>query len=147
MVYKMNNKTLLYMIIGVVTCLSILLFINTFSFVLEFSPEKYLSPNNVQGIAVEHKGKLYTLNFQQQNDFITYINKAFKAGNSITPQPSTAINKIIIYPFNKSDIQITVYGYIGDDLIFSTPAWHSNELLQDKSEGALKKLLSQTYDP
>jgi hypothetical protein len=121
---------------------------NTFSFLLNVAPEKYLSQNNVRGIAVEHKGKLFTLNFQQQNDFITYINQAFKAGNAISPQPSTAINKIVIYQFeNKPDIDITVYGYIDNDLIFSTPAWFSNELLRDKSQGALKTLLSQTYDP
>lgn len=143
----MNNRTITYLIIAVVVAIGLLLLVNTLTFFQPGASEKYLSPNTVRGVAVEHNKKLYTLNFEQQNELLALLNRAVPTGKVLPNSPPTDAQKIIIYQFNQlPDIVITPIGYIDDELLFTTPTWNSNSLIRDISRGELKKLLSQTYD-
>jgi hypothetical protein len=146
----MSNRNILYLtglgLLGIV-----ILFAINIGAILSGHPvqEKYLRYNQVRGIAVRHNQTLYTLNFQQQNELITLFNESFEAATikeGVRQTPT--IDKIIVYQFNnKPDLIITPITYVDNDLIFSVPEWNPNGYLLDMSEGRLKKLLSQTYDP
>lgn len=143
----MSNRTLTYMIIGMVVGIAILLMINLLSVIQVTTPDKYISPNNVRGSAVEHNQLSYTLNFAQQNTLISLLNRSVPFG--ITPQPGRPapdFEKIVIYQFNNApDIIIIPIAYVDDGLLFSVPAWNPNGYLIDVSHGELKTLLSQIY--
>lgn len=146
----MSNRNLLYLtglgLIGMV-----ILFAVNLQALFSGHPiqEKYLKYNQVRGIAARYNQTLYTLNFQQQNELIDIFNQSFetekiKEGVRQTPN----IDKIVIYQFEgKPDLIITPLTYVEDDLVFSVPQWNPNGYLLDVSEGRLRKLLSQTFDP
>ncbi len=146
----MSNRTLVYLTALVILAMLILLGINMGS-ILTGQPEDqtYLRYNDVRGMAVSHNQLLYTLNFKQQNTIIDILNKAvrtdeIKPGNRQNPN----IDKLIIYLFdNKPDLVLNPIAYVDQDLIFSVPQWGENGFLMELSEGRLKQLLSQTYDP
>jgi hypothetical protein len=109
--------------------------------------QNYLKFNHVRGMAVRHKQLLYTLNFDQQNDVIQFLNRsvrleAIKTEGQIKPE----IDKIIVYLFEEpSKIEITPIAYIDRNLIYSAPQWGEGYFM-DVSDGQLQHLLSQTYD-
>jgi hypothetical protein len=110
--------------------------------------QTYLKYNEVKGIAVKHNNLLYTLNFQQQNDLITFINESVPAlslNNGVRQPPD--IEQIIIYQFgDKPDLVITPITYLNNQLVYSMPQWDNKRPLMEMSNGQLRKLLSQTYD-
>jgi hypothetical protein len=114
----------------------------------QFSSQTYLKHNDVRGIAVKHHDLLYTLNFRQQNDVIDFFNRSVQirempTGNRI----EIPIQQIIIYLFNATDVVLTPIAYLDNNLLYSAPQWNADGYLLDLSDGALKDLLSQTYDP
>lgn len=144
----MSNKVLFLMTGLVVACIIVLLVLNAIPLIWTPSTEKYLKFNEVRGVAVEHKDKLYTLNFNQQNDLIGYLNKSVPISTQVTEEkPKLEVSKIVIYLFGSPDIEIIPIEYRNNDLIFSSPDWNRSGLMKDMSGGAMKKLLSQTYDP
>lgn len=110
---------------------------------------QYLSRGDVRGSAVVHRSKEYTLNFSQQNALIAYINNTEKVPHTIkrTGQTLLDFEKIIVYKFNAPNIEIKPIGYVNNELLFSVPEWYKEGLLKDTSNGELKSILSQTYDP
>ena len=146
----MSNRTLVYLTTLVILAMAILLGVNMQS-ILTGQPENqtYLRYNDVRGMAVNHNQLLYTLNFKQQNTVIDILNEAIRI-NEIKPgnrQPPN-IEQLIIYQFdNKPDIVITPIAYVDQNLVFSAPLWGEDGFLMELSEGRLKELLSQTYDP
>jgi hypothetical protein len=100
-------------------------------------------------MAIAHNQLLYTLNFKQQNTVIDILNKAIHIID-IRPgqrQPPN-IEKIVIYRFNNQpDLVINPIAYVNQNLVFSIPEWEQEGYFMELSNGALKQLLSQTYDP
>lgn len=144
----MDNRSLIYMTIIVVIGILILLFINL-SDVFRGKPseETYIKYNSVRGSAIEYKGKLYTLNFDQQNNLIQAINRSVRIvelpnGELVKPE----FSKIIFYHFNAPDLTITPIAYTNENLIFAAPQLVKSDYLMELSRGELQKLLSQTYD-
>lgn len=145
----MNNRSLIYMTIAVVIGIAVLLFINLYhTFEGVPTEETYLKYNSVRGSAVEHDGKLYTLNFDQQNTLIQALNRSVRIKEVPTEgmiKPN--FTKIVIYQFNSSpDINIIPIGYVDHNLVFSAPQMVPNENLMDLSRGKLEKLILQTFD-
>lgn len=108
--------------------------------------ERYVAFNDVQGSAIEHAGKLYTLNFEQQNALIDLLNHAIPASaQTINQRPQ--FENIVIYRFNDSDIILTPVGYADGALLFAAPTLADDQLLVDSSHGGMQQLLTHTYDP
>jgi hypothetical protein len=141
----MNKRAVRYL--AMTTCLMVLVLFGISISVPPKTPPGLLrlDYNHVRGSAVEHQVP-YTLNFEQQNALITYVN----AAETSNMQPSTAAptpySKIIIYRFNAPNTIITPLTYIGDNLLFSTPEWNEGKPLLDTSQGKLKHLLETSYD-
>jgi hypothetical protein len=142
----MDNRTLSYLLFVVVAVMAIMVFLNFLGFWETSFPEKYISKNDVRGIDVEHKGKLWTLNFDQQNELINALNASIVTNENVVPV-KMEVDKIIIYQFNKRDIIITPLNVINGKLVFQAPEWtpQGNYLMEIKT-GGIQYILSQTYD-
>lgn len=129
-------------------------------------PYKYISPNDVRGIAVEHNNKLYTLSFAQQQELVDILNRSIPVGEElvkarkITVENPPQVQKIIVYRFNAPDLEIVPVAYISKthsivqknnaekySLVYSVPEWNTNGLLEEATSDELAKLLSSTYGP
>ncbi len=140
----MNIRALLYLAITSSLLTLMFLGISTTATSSSVSNTLYLDYNHVRGSAIEH-GLNYTLNFEQQNALITYLNEAdaFSLQISEAPPPFT---KLYIYRFNAPDIVITPLAYLDNNLLFSSPEWNNGAPLLEKSQGKLKFLLENAYD-
>lgn len=163
----MSRRITIIMTIAVLSGFMIIVLVNIASMV-GFIPSKFISPNDVKGVAVEHNGELYTLNFSQQNQLIDVINRSFIVTQESVDRrtihfaEAPEINKIIIYRFNEPNVQIeiTPIAYVSkkanvlvhnplDDvnIVFSAPLLSSSGLLEEANEDEIYKMLKTTYDP
>lgn len=145
----MSNRTLFWMTGIVILCIIALLLLNALPMIWTPPTEKYLKFNDVRGMAVEHKNKLYTLNFDQQTQVVGYLNQAVPVDNAsvANKNPKIEISKIVVYRFDAPDLILIPIEYRNDNLIFSSPDWNKDGLMKDVSGGALQNILAQTYDP
>lgn len=111
-------------------------------------PETFLHYNDVRGMAVVHANLPYTLNFEQQNQVIDLINRALPVGPHFLSNKGSPpdFEKLIIYRFKTSDLELHPVAYVDDHLVFSVPEWDTGRYLQEVSQGSMHHLLSQTYD-
>lgn len=148
--FDMDNRTVVILTVAVIFGMCILLALNLTN-ILTGQPENqtFLKYNDIRGMAVEYHQQLFTLNFTQQNQVAAILNQAVRTmGIKPGKRKKPAIDKIIIYQFNNQpDIIVTPIAYIGSNLAFSAPQWNANGYLIEVSEGELRDLLSQTYDP
>lgn len=162
---KSNAGTRLtfFMILAVLAGFAAILIMNMAA-LLGVIPARYISPNDVRGIAVEHHQKLYTLNFAQQNELVEILNRSIPVGQELVESrkadisDAPEIEKIIIYRFNAPDIEIKPVAYVSKttsvtnninkaSLVYSVPEWNPNGLLEESTSDELHKLLSSTYSP
>lgn len=160
-----GTRITLYMTVTVLMGFAIILFMNVAAF-LGVVPSRYISPNDVRGIAIEHNQKLYTLNFSQQNALIDILNRSFPIGKElvdsrkVTPSHPAEVQKIILYRFNLPDLEINPVAYVYKStsimeqeegnkisLVFSVPEWNANGYLEEATADDLNKLLFSTYGP
>lgn len=86
----------------------------TFMFYVNMTPlffvqpqEKNISYNEVSGIVIERQGIFYTLNFEQQNQILKYLNEQESSDSFfIKNQQNLDFEKMIIYRFNEPEIVI-----------------------------------------
>lgn len=105
-----------------------------------------IAPNEVRGTTVEYKGKPYTLNFTQQNQLLAFLNQSRPIDQVPVERESPPFSQITIYRFNHTpDILILPIAFVDNELIFQDKETH--QLYKDSSQGKLKTLLLQTYDP
>ena len=145
----MSSQIVNWMTAAVVAGIFILLAMNLSTHLQITGPhEVFIKPGEVKGSSVEHKGKLFTLNFNQQNNLIDYLNTAVpvKKSDYENAVNKTEISKIILVRFNAPDIEITPIGLEGKNLVFSAPTWNNSSYLMDLSGGQLVPLLESTYD-
>ncbi len=145
----MSNQTVFTISLLVIVGLCLLFTVNITSILKgKESEEAYLKFNSVRGMAVEHDKLLYTLNFDQQNNIITILNRSVRVmGVKPDKRQKPDIEKLVVYQFeNKPDIIITPIAYINNNLVFSAPAWNADNYLMELSNGELQKLFVQTYD-
>jgi hypothetical protein len=119
--------------------------------ITESTEEKFIGYFEVRGMAVEYNQKLYTLNYEQQNDAVAYLNQSLLVGpaaKSLASQSTKPeFTRLIIYRFGKPDLVLTPIGWEPDgNLVYSVPEWNHDGLLNDISLGAFRSLISRTYD-
>lgn len=162
----MSRRITIIMTIAVLSGFMIIVLVNIAS-MIGFIPSKFISPNDVKGVAVEHNGELYTLNFAQQNQLIDVINRSFVVtqedvdNRKIHFSSAPEIDKIIIYRFNESNVQIeiTPIAYVNKkvnvlvhnpledvNIVFSAPLLSHTGFLEESSEDEIYKMLKTTYD-
>lgn len=145
----MNNQTVFTISLLVIIGLGVLFTANIRSILKgKGTDETYLKFNSVRGMAVEHNKLTYTLNFDQQNEIISILNKSVRVvGVKPDKRQKPNIQKLIVYQFgDQPDLVITPIAYINQNLVFSAPAWNTDNYLMELSNGELQKLLAQTYD-
>lgn len=158
-----TNLTYL-MIFAVLAGIAVIMLMNAANF-LGVVPSRYISPNDVRGIAVEHNNKLYTLNFEQQKEFLEIINRSIPVGQELVEKRKInlehppEVQKIIIYRFNAPDLEMIPTAYVAKttsvmqdapekiSVIYSVPEWNKNGLLEESTSDDLIRLLSSTYGP
>ncbi len=153
----MSNRTILYLTIVVLIGMGIILAINTAS-TLGLSG-RYISINDVRGMAIEARGKAWTLNYDQQKEVLDILNAAKPLQPSYPGSKGpdflahADFNRLTIYRFDeKPDLIITPIGYTSDNtpgaenLEFSIPSWNPSGPLRESSNGKLKSILESLYD-
>lgn len=136
--------TLTIIVVVVMAALILLNMTTIFSHPLH---EKYLAYNDVNGIDVEQNGLLWTMNFDQQNKSIEYINRSLSVERSRNADKAELnFTRLIIHRFKEPDIILEPVTYEDNNLIFNVPEWNKNGFLLDTSRGQFKTLISQTYD-
>ena len=160
-----NNRTTAIMTAAVLAGFTIILLMNMASF-FGIESVKYLSPNMVRGIAIEHKGLLYTLNFDQQNRFIAILNRSIPISEAMVEKRKSAqpadeeIQKIVVYRFNAPDLEIRPKAYVErlnsaspqnakepQAMVLAVKELTPTGLLEETTAGELHQLFSETYDP
>lgn len=153
------------MTLAVLAGVAVLLVMNSISR-LGIMPSKYLSPNDVQGMAVEHNGKLYTLNFEQQNQLVNILNRSIPVGEELVEKRkiqvdhTPEIKKIIIYRFKAPTLELIPVAYVSKStsimqsdskdkvsMVYSVPEWDQHGLFEESTSDELNKLLFSTYGP
>ncbi len=144
----MSNKTLIYISGFMVAAMFILMLTNMWPSLKTIESQKYLTYDGVNGSAVLHNNKEWNLNFKQQNDLITLLNKGKTIGHELFERDSSLFDftAIKVYQFDHPTITITPINKSGNNLILSVPQWNENGYIQDTSNGKLSELISETYD-
>lgn len=141
----MSNFNIFLMTLLVSLAVIALCIINFTSYFPSWSTPS-LSTGSISGSAVEHKRILFTLNYDQQNNVIDYLNQSVVAKNQETqPQDSTMdVKRIIFYMLNNQpNIEVFPINYDPEgNMLFSI----GGKIRKDTSKGKLKNLLSDTYD-
>lgn len=111
-------------------------------------PQEYLQYNSVRGMAIQHEGKNWTLNFSQKNQVISALNQGIPTAEvNKEQQKGIGFEKLIIYLFNKPDIELIPVGIINNEIVFyANQLTGSNTLLKENSDGTLRKMIENSYD-
>lgn len=134
----------------VVLCIAaflVILVLNVVPLFWTANPSTYIQQDMVEGMAVQYRGKLFTLNFEQQTKAIDIFNRAIPVGQLQTSKDNLAVDfeEIQIYRFKQPTVVITPLAWIDQNLMFQAPLWSPNNLLE-VSQDELYKLINQSYD-
>lgn len=91
-----------YLIFGMFIFISFLFYLTLSPIFFEPIENGEFSNHDISGIAIIHKGKEYTLNFNQQNQLLKVLNKK----RPLTEMENLDFEKIIIYRFNKPNLNL-----------------------------------------
>lgn len=143
----MDNRLITFMIVAVAVCVGLLL-ANNFFTVFRNPVATTINTEDITKIGITHDKKEYFYTSQQQ----TFLMTLFKQAKAVDPATVAKeqgtppdFEKVTIYRENGPNVEITPKMYIGNDLLFSAPAWNPDGLLQDTSHGVLKAFLSQPF--
>lgn len=145
----MSNRTLFNLSILMLVCIGALIIVNLSPFFLHRIPDKYISPREVQSIAVVYQNKPYTLNFDQQNQFLTYVNSAIKVAKDrfIGDLNKSHFERVILYRIGQPEITLDPAGITKENnLLWTVKEWNPDGYLLEQSDGKLLKLLNNAYD-
>lgn len=159
----MKNRLTILMTLAVIAGFSILILMNVAA-LFGIVSYKYISPNDVRGMAVEHEKVLYTLNFDQQNALVDIFNRSIPvtkeqvAARKMTVKKAPDIQRVIIYRFNAPDIEIKPVAYVkktgsllakdeeSASMVFSAPDFYKDGYLEESIQDDIYQILSKTYD-
>lgn len=100
--------------------------------------------NEVKGIAIEKGKELFTLNQKQQNEALTLINRMRPVDKGDYPiKEKFEFTRIIIYRFNKPDIDLFPIANQKEGLVFNVPILNSSSYLLDMSGGQFYDLIKK----
>lgn len=145
----MSNKTLSILLVLSISLMGVLFLLNLSNGFGAPHSEKFFSLNGVQGVSIDHKGKEYTFNFQQQNTLLRLLNQSV----SIPKEEAQTVNKVslpygslTIFRFGKPPIKITPVGFINQQMILDAPELNPSGWIREIGPGDLDPLMRQTYD-
>lgn len=137
----MINRIILFLSLLMLIFVGFLFYANMGYLFFEQPKEKHISYNAVRGIAVDYQGTFYTLNFNQQNRLLKFLND-FEPVIKPNFSKEELIGKIVIYRFNEPDLILQPMSVNSDEaLYFKIPEWNREGVFQDTSNGKLKKLI------
>lgn len=146
----MSNRATGVMLFLVFIAFGLLVMINTPGIFRGATKDQILTRSSVLGMATLHEGKLYTLNFEQQNQVLDILNRSLKIDSDrylSGKHPKFGYDKLIIYLFDGKEISITPIAFENQQLIFQSPALNSKGLLRETGPGELNPLLTKTFPP
>lgn len=144
----MNARSAIYATLVVAVAVGLLLLRGLVPIIPEGKISTFLQANNVRGMEVVWKGQPYTLNFQQQQEMIEYINRSIPVGkirDSITSYPG--LNKIVVYQFGQPTVDLTPVDFNLNEFYFSALTWNPGGYLMDNSAGEMARLVESSHDP
>lgn len=160
----MNKRFTLIMTSAVLLGSAVLILMNVAA-LLGLVPARYISHNDVKGIAIEYNHILYTLNFEQQNALVDIFNRAVPVAKELVEKRKAAltpeIEKIVIYRFHEPNIEIRPVAYVlkstsavqasdSDfarlNMVFSAPQWNTNGLLEEATSDEMHRIFQNAYD-
>lgn len=144
----MSNQTTGLLVALLILAVGALFFLQYSGTSWETPREKYLMPNDVKGMAVEHEGKLFTLSFQQQQQAVNILNRSVKIGSKLPGNGKPmqfGYDRLIIYMFKGKDIEIQPVTLVNQQLIFRVDAWNPEGLMRETGPGELQPLLMESY--
>jgi hypothetical protein len=111
--------------------------------------------NHVKGMAIEYNNKIYTLNFEQQNQVIQILKstdqylrnegaKEFESASLIDGKLISSYNRLIIYRFEKANLELIPIAQEHEYIIFEVK--EKNNLVKRIKTNTLHALLSQTFE-
>jgi len=145
----MSNRTTVFLLTIVIAAIALLFVLNTAGMYVKTAPDKFISPNDVRGMAVVHNGKQYTLSFEQQNKVVSILNRCVKIGLEgylIGEDDAFDYEQLVIFRFNENDVKIKPVTFANQQLIFQAPEFNSKGLLRETGPGELNLLLTEAYD-
>lgn len=103
-----------------------------------------LNKAEVKGMAVDKNSKIYTLNQKQQNDALNFINRMRPVDKNDYPTKGTfEFTKLIVYRFDKPDVNLVPMAFQDQNLVFDVPALGSGSYMLDMSAGAFYDLIKK----
>jgi hypothetical protein len=146
--HVMNPRTQNILAIIIIAGVGLLFLINLRHFFFDEKQEGYLPQDNVMGVAIMHKKKPYTLNFDQQREVVELLNRSLSVGiKREQGEEKPDFDSLIIYLFNGGEIKVTPLSWQDQSLVFSAHPWQNADYFKDTSGGKLYELLKTTYDP
>ena len=145
----MSNRMLTLFSLLILICIGALLAVKFLPYTAAAEGDGlFASRNGTRGSAVIHSSKPWTLNFEQQNDLISYLNEGENIGKELIENAPSQFpySKIVIYQFDKGDLTFTPVNYQGDNIVFDAPQVVENGYVLEGSDGKLKQLLLGTFD-
>lgn len=144
----MSNRTLTVLMIAMIGAVAALFLINYGVVFQEAVTPPLIAKKEVRGVSIEHKGKVYTLNFDQQNAVIEVFNNALKVGpESYFPKDkkSFEFTRVLVHRFDKPDLEMTPYGYTAGELLYRIPALYSEGLFEEAGPRPITPILKEAY--
>lgn len=143
-----------YWIVPLAVTACVLLLLSRISFsgadpLKEGSGSTQLSQYTVRGAALVVNGTFYTLNFAQQTRMIAALLRAV----AVAKESKTSwgqkpfFDKLVIYRFNESDLEITPIEQRRSTLLLSIPQWSKEHDFLDASSEELMSTLKGAFGP
>lgn len=146
----MKNISPIYLVLIAILAVGALFYVNIGSKINSEESHRYLSPNLVEGIDVEHNGLLYPLNFKQQLELIAILNRCSPADLDILLQSSETVfgyQRLLIRQFTGKQIEIIPVGLVDGRLLFRAEVWNPGGLILESAPPRASQLLNETFDP
>ena len=144
----MSSRTLTYLIALAFVAMAVILVNNMVHLTGAPRFEKYISPYDVRGMAIQHEGKPYTLNFSQQNSCVRALNRGLAIGKLRSdPAKNLPFEKLLVYRFNQPDVDLNLADKSEETLIFAAPLWNPGGYIAEVSGGDMWKAIENSYGP
>lgn len=143
----MDSRSLTYIMILAFAAIILLFVNNAIDAIGVPRLDKYISPYEVRGMSLLHKGTPYTLNFHQQNVCVDSLNRGIAVGAQRQGHTDAPFEKLVIYRFQQPDIELPVVSLSDGSLVFHAPEWSKAGYLAEVSGGDMWHALSTAYGP
>lgn len=143
-----NNKLTVLIFLGVVGVIA-LLFLQITPTNNPTTTPQLSTIGDLKGSAIFHKNTPYTLNFDQQQILIEYLNRAAKVKKSdFTIETSTfPYERIVLYRFEGGNIELIPVMLKEKNIVFNIPKISEDSYFLEMSGGQLANVLNGAFDP